>query len=136
MFFFSIIDCNTPSETGYEFTGTSATTYLGTSNTACATGYKGIASPAQVHCEANGTWTIVTGCNIKGKNIIFWRKFQNQWMIYPTNLAVHLLVCPSTYLMVPLNHFSRLLLMSKTNLIEAGKLTCLCNMLPSSNSLV
>ena len=63
----SIKDCSTPSETGYVFTGTTATTYLGTSNVACATGYDGTASPAQIQCEASGSWTVVTGCTIKGK---------------------------------------------------------------------
>ena len=63
----SIIDCNSPSEAGYEFTGTTDTTYLGTSNVACATGYDGTASPAQIQCEASGDWTTVSGCTIKGK---------------------------------------------------------------------
>ena len=67
MFYSSFQDCSTPSETGYDFTGTSSTTYLGTSNAACATGYDGTASPAQVQCEASGNWTTVTGCTIKGK---------------------------------------------------------------------
>ena len=66
LFHFSIKDCSTPSETGYDFTGTTATTYLGTSNAACATGYDGTASPAQVECGASGNWTAVTGCTIKG----------------------------------------------------------------------
>ena len=67
MFHSSIKDCSTPSETGYEFTGATATTYLGTSNVTCATGYDGTASPPQIQCEASGSWTAVTGCTIKGK---------------------------------------------------------------------
>ena len=62
-------DCSTPSETGYDFTGTTATTYLGTSNAACATGYDGTASPAQIQCEDSGSWTTVTGCTIKGNTL-------------------------------------------------------------------
>ena len=69
MYHYSFKDCNTPSETGFDFTGTTATTYLGTSNAACATGYDGTASPAQVQCEASGSWTAVTGCTIKGKKM-------------------------------------------------------------------
>ena len=68
-------DCSTPSETGYDFTGTTVTTYLGTSNAACATGYDGTASPAQIQCEASGDWTIVTGCTIKGNYIILLPKY-------------------------------------------------------------
>ena len=71
MFHSSIKDCSTPSETGYDLTGTTATTYLGTSNVACATGYEGTASPAQIQCEASGSWTTVTGCLIKGKKYHF-----------------------------------------------------------------
>ena len=78
MFHSSIKDCSIPSETGYDFTGTTATTYLGTSNAACATGYEGTASPAQIQCEAGGSWTTVTGCNIKGKNIISYALFEKQ----------------------------------------------------------
>ena len=80
MFYSSIKDCNTPSETGYDFTGTSATTYLGTSNAACATGYDGTASPTQVQCEASGDWTTVTGCTIKGKTLILYASLENKEM--------------------------------------------------------
>ena len=94
MFHSSIKDCSIPSETGYDFTGTTATTYLGTSNAACATGYEGIASPAQIQCEAGGSWTAVTGCTIKGKKYYFLcviKKLANsQW-----TLDVHLSDCPS-----------------------------------------
>ena len=71
IFHSSIKDCSTPSETGYDFTGTTATTYLGTSNAACATGYEGTPSPTQIQCEAGGSWTAVTGCTIKGKKYYF-----------------------------------------------------------------
>ena len=64
MLYSTILDCSTPSKTGYDFTGTTATTYLGISNAACATGYDGTASPAQVQCKASGNWTVITGCNI------------------------------------------------------------------------
>ena len=59
-------DCGTPSETGYTFTGTTATTYQGTSSASCATGYEGTASPTFVTCEDTGSWTSVSGCTIKG----------------------------------------------------------------------
>ena len=71
IFHSSIKDCSIPSETGYDFTGTTATTYLGTSNAACATGYEGTPSPTQIQCEAGGSWTAVTGCTIKGKKYYF-----------------------------------------------------------------
>ena len=51
---------------GYDFTGTTATTYLGTSSVSCATGYDGTASPTTIICEASGSWTAVSGCIIMG----------------------------------------------------------------------
>ena len=51
---------------GYEFTGTTATTYQGTSSVSCTTGYDGTASPTTITCEASGSWTTVSGCTIKG----------------------------------------------------------------------
>ena len=64
--FYILSDCGTPSETGYTFTGTTATTYQGTSSASCATGYEGTASPTSVTCEDTGSWTTVLGCSIKG----------------------------------------------------------------------
>ena len=61
-----IADCGTPSETGYTFTGTTTTTYQGTSSVSCATGYDGTANPSTVSCEDTGSWTLVSGCTIKG----------------------------------------------------------------------
>ena len=52
--------------TGYTFTSTTATTYGGTSSVSCAKGYDGTASPATVSCQADGSWTTVSGCGIEG----------------------------------------------------------------------
>ena len=46
---FLMSDCGTPSETGYTYTGTTATTYQGTSSVSCATGYSGIANPTLLY---------------------------------------------------------------------------------------
>ena len=62
-----MLDCGTPTVTGYDFTGTTATTYQGTSSVSCTAGYDGTASPTTVTCEASGSWTTVSGCTIKGK---------------------------------------------------------------------
>ena len=61
-----LLDCGTPTVTGYTFTGMTATTYQGTSSVTCATGYSGTASPTTVTCEDSGSWTSVSGCTIKG----------------------------------------------------------------------
>ena len=66
-----ISDCGTPSETGYTYTGTTATTYQGTSSVTCAIGYDGTASPTTVTCEDTGSWTTVSGCTIKGTSVSF-----------------------------------------------------------------
>ena len=66
-----VLDCKTPNVTGYTFTGTTSTTYLGTSNVTCATGYSGVPTPTKVACEDTGTWTAVNGCTIKGNNCVF-----------------------------------------------------------------
>ena len=99
MFNSSIKDCSTPTETGYDFTGTTATTYLGTSNVACATGYDGTASPAQIQCEANGSWTTVTGCTITGKCFILYAFLENKHMNYAIDLGMRHPVCPSVLLL-------------------------------------
>ena len=62
--------------TGYTFTGTISTTYLGTSNVTCAIGYSGVPTPTKVACEDTGTWTAVNGCTIKGNNCVFLLKRQ------------------------------------------------------------
>ena len=36
----------------------------------CATGYEGTATPANVTCLDTGQWETVSGCAIKGKNIL------------------------------------------------------------------
>ena len=59
-------DCGIPSQTGYAFTGTTATTYGGTSSVVCAAGYEGTASPVTISCEDTGSWTTASGCTIKG----------------------------------------------------------------------
>ena len=64
--FYLYKDCGSPGETGYAFTGTTATTYGGTSSVSCASGYEGTASPATVSCDSTGSWSTVTGCTIKG----------------------------------------------------------------------
>ena len=56
---------------GYNFNGTTATTYLGTSNVACATGYVGVVNPTKVTCDDTGKWTAVNGCIIIGKIYCF-----------------------------------------------------------------
>ena len=61
-----VLDCGSPAETGYAFTGTTATTYQGTSSVTCATGYSGTASPTTITCEDTGSWSSVSGCTIKG----------------------------------------------------------------------
>ena len=61
-----ILDCGTPAEMGYDFTGITATTYQGTSSVSCAAGYDGTPSPTTITCEASGSWTTVFGCTIKG----------------------------------------------------------------------
>ena len=61
-----LLDCGTPSTAGYVFSGTTATTYQGTSSVSCATGYDGTASPASITCEASGSWTSLSGCTVKG----------------------------------------------------------------------
>ena len=63
---FLMSDCGTPSETGYTYAGTTATTYQGTSSVSCAAGYSGIANPTTVICEDTGSWTNVSGCTIQG----------------------------------------------------------------------
>ena len=52
-------------KTGYSYSGTTGTTFSETSTVSCGEGYEGTASPSTVTCEATGTWTDVTGCNIK-----------------------------------------------------------------------
>ena len=64
MSFFSKV-CGTPTKTGYDFTGTTGSTYGETSFVSCAAGYEGTVSPSSVTCEATGMWTDVTGCSIK-----------------------------------------------------------------------
>ena len=64
--------------TGYAFTGTTATTYQGTSSVSCATGYDGTASPTSITCEASGIWTSVSGCTIKGiNNLLYLTAYKN-----------------------------------------------------------
>ena len=66
---FLLLDCGTPSETGYEFISFTSTSYLGTVDVHCAVGYEGTPSPAQITCQDTGNWETVTSCNIKGKLI-------------------------------------------------------------------
>jgi len=58
----TLINCGTPSQTGYTFT-VSATTYGSTSSAqSCVTGYTGSAS--SITCQISGGWTTSSGCTI------------------------------------------------------------------------
>ena len=65
-----IPDCNAPVSTGYSYTYTD-TTYEAIASVICATGYEGTATPANVRCQDTGQWEPVSGCEIKGKSVIF-----------------------------------------------------------------
>ena len=72
MFSLFILDCNDPNKTGYQLGNPSTTTYGGiVSVNLCDTGYIGTPSVNKIACEADGSWSDVSGCNIVSKYSLF-----------------------------------------------------------------